>query len=90
MLFVIHQINLLVRGSYQQVDLMYHKQPQFTVQRNSLIPYNILLHVSVRTNHNQAFIITIKKSNHILAPNCAVSEISLHFGYLLKLHIFIS
>jgi hypothetical protein len=48
-----------------------------TAQHNTLMSYNTVLYVLVRTNHNQARLITtISKPKYILACNC-VSEFSL-------------
>jgi len=50
-----------------------HKQSKFTVQHNTVMSHNIVLHVVVRTNHQALLIITIKKKNeYILACNCSV------------------
>jgi len=40
---------------------LYHKTKKDAVQRNTLLSYHTLLHVSLRIKHKQALILTIKQ-----------------------------
>jgi len=60
-----------------------NKQMTICLQHNTLMPYHMMLHVSVCSNHHQAFLVTIiKKKRHgcIWACNYPVSEVSLNLA----------
>ena len=64
--------------------LLYHKQQKFTAQQKTVMSYNIVLHVSVHTNHHQPLLIRKKFNKHkyISACNC---NFMLTFNYVFEM-----